>query len=59
MLGITSERMGETLLDFKRQEVIPVLYSAVPSLFVPWNPHGYAGEQAISRFVHTMKKKIL
>lgn len=51
--------MGETLLDFKRQEVIPVLYSAVPSLFVPWNPHSYAGEQAISRFVHTMKKKIL
>ena len=58
-LGITSGRTGETLLDFKTQEVIPVLCSALPSLFLPWNPYGYDGEQAIFRFIHTMKKKIL
>lgn len=58
-LGITSEPVGGTISEFKKQGIMPISCSAMPNLFLPWNPHGDAGEQAISRLVHSMKKKIL
>ncbi len=39
-LGITSERVGETIFDFKKQGIMPMSCSFVPNLFSPWNPHG-------------------
>jgi hypothetical protein len=58
LVRTTLEWPGKVVAENRPVAVMMKKNRSVPKLFLPWNPPRQDEEQAFSRVIHTMKKKI-